>query len=165
MVKDAEGRPVDAQLMATLYDQSLDQLAKLPWNFDPTPWLSLPSTSWAADHHLPMAASTSQKVDYYDWDNLLLSRFDSRLHLGSAQMLGYRGIRLKTRATNYMEDYDLAMDSFDEDVPVLNEVAVVGYGVRAARGNITKGVMYRAKGNTHWSSWVTRRTPWRSNHA
>ena len=145
MVKDAEGRPVDAQLMATLYDQSLDQLAKLPWNFDPTPWLSLPSTSWAADHHLPMAASTSQKVDYYDWDNLLLSRFDSRLHLGSAQMLGYRGIRLKTRATNYMEDYDLAMDSFDEDVPVLNEVAVVGYGVRAARGNITKGVMYRAK--------------------
>ena len=145
MVKDAEGRPVDAQLMATLYDQSLDQLAKLPWNFDPTPWLSLPSTSWAADHHLPMAASTSQKVDYYDWNNLLLSRFDSRLHLGSAQMLGYRGIRLKTRATNYMEDYDLAMDSFDEDVPVLNEVAVVGYGVRAARGNITKGVMYRAK--------------------
>ena len=143
MVKDAEGRPVDAQLMATLYDQSLDQLAKLPWNFDPTPWLSLPSTSWAADHHLPMAASTSQKVDYYDWDNLLLSRFDSRLHLGSAQMLGYRGIRLKTRATNYMEDYDLAMDSFDEDVPVLNEVAVVGYGV--ARGNRTDGAIYKSK--------------------
>ena len=49
-----DGQPADAQLMATLYDKSLDQLAKHSWNLDPTPWLSTPSTSW----------------DYGTWDNM-----------------------------------------------------------------------------------------------
>ena len=45
-VKDAEGRPVDAQLMATLYDQSLDQLQNHRWSFVPFVRLPLPNTAW-----------------------------------------------------------------------------------------------------------------------
>ena len=142
-VKDPEGRPVDAQLMATLYDQSLDQLTKLSWHFDPTPWLSLPSTYWGFDRRSSIEDHSSQKVDNYHWDALSLSRFINRLHLSSDYTYGYRGIRFKTRATNYMEEYDMAMDLFDEDMPVLNEVAVVGYGV--ARGNRTDGAIYKSK--------------------
>jgi len=143
-VKDPEGRPVDAQLMATLFDQSLDQLTKLSWYFDPTPWLSLPSTYWGFDRRSSIEDHSSQKVDNYHWDALSLSRFVNRLHLSGDYTYGYRGIRFKTRATNYMAEYDMAMDLFDEDMPVLNEVAVVGYGV-VALGNRTSGAIYKSK--------------------
>lgn len=143
-VKDPEGRAVDAQLMATLYDQSLDQLAKLPWNFNPTPWLSLPSTSWTADRRSSMDEHTYKSVNYYDWSSLSLSRFIDRLHLSGDYMFGYRGIRFKTRATDNVV-YDLAMSPFDEDMPVLNEVTVIGYGVSRGRSNRTTGAVYKAK--------------------
>jgi hypothetical protein len=46
IVKDANGKPVNANLMATLYDQSLDQIAKHQWNFNPYLWVPLPHVNW-----------------------------------------------------------------------------------------------------------------------
>ena len=45
-VKDCDGRPVDAQLMATLYDKSLEMLTRHQWSFKPYLYLPLPSSSW-----------------------------------------------------------------------------------------------------------------------
>ena len=41
-----DGKPVTAQLMATLYDKSLDQLTPHSWSLVPYTWLTLPSTRW-----------------------------------------------------------------------------------------------------------------------
>lgn len=43
-----EGKPVPVQLLAALYDKSLDQIAPQQWRFNPYLSLSLPSTSWQA---------------------------------------------------------------------------------------------------------------------
>ena len=45
-VKGPDGKPVDAQLMATLYDKSLDQLSEHRWSLSPYTSLPLPQTSW-----------------------------------------------------------------------------------------------------------------------
>lgn len=37
-----DGTPADAQLMATLYDKSLDQIARHDWSFSPSVWLNVP---------------------------------------------------------------------------------------------------------------------------
>jgi hypothetical protein len=41
-----DGRQVEASLMATLYDKSLDQLAAHQWSLDPVVWLPLASLRW-----------------------------------------------------------------------------------------------------------------------
>ena len=41
-----DGTPANAQLMATLYDKSLDQLAQHQWDLSPSTWLPTPSTWW-----------------------------------------------------------------------------------------------------------------------
>ena len=48
-VTKPDGTPAQAQLMATLYDKSLDQLAPHDWGLAPAVWLSTPSTHWMAD--------------------------------------------------------------------------------------------------------------------
>ena len=46
-VKGPDGKPADAQLMATLYDKSLDQLLDNDWFFSVFNPISLPHTSWS----------------------------------------------------------------------------------------------------------------------
>ena len=45
-VKGPDGKPVNAQLLATLYDKSLDQLVNNQWRLEPYTLLPLPSTTW-----------------------------------------------------------------------------------------------------------------------
>ena len=54
-VKGPDGQPVDAQLMATLYDQSLDMLQHHSWSLIPYISLSLPSSQWT--HPVPYKVS------------------------------------------------------------------------------------------------------------
>ena len=46
VVTKPDGTPADAQLIATLYDKSLEQLVKHQWSFSPYIFLSQPSTNW-----------------------------------------------------------------------------------------------------------------------
>ena len=64
-VKDANGKPVDAQLMATLYDKSLDQIAKHQWGFALYQHLVLPITGW----HYPIYSEVSN-MEQKDWNRL-----------------------------------------------------------------------------------------------
>ena len=42
-----DGTPADAQLMATLYDKSLDQIEPHKWSLGVSTWLPTPTTSWS----------------------------------------------------------------------------------------------------------------------
>ena len=46
-VLNPDGTPADAQLMAAMYDKSLDQLYSHQWAFQPYMYLPLPSTAWS----------------------------------------------------------------------------------------------------------------------
>ena len=78
-VKDAEGRPVDAQLMATLYDKSLDMLQKHDWSLAPYLYLPLPSTAWDRARHSGMSAMVSKSWRSANVRDLLFSHFDQEV--------------------------------------------------------------------------------------
>ena len=68
-----DGKPAKAQLMATLYDKSLDQLVKNNWSLSPYLWLTLPSTrwyatSWGGRYGLGMTNVPSLKVRDFVFD-------------------------------------------------------------------------------------------------
>ena len=75
-VKDSEGRPVDAQLMATLYDKSLDQLKEHQWSLVPYLWLSLSSVSWSYATYYRMHDSGSLSRNSLTVKDLQFSTFD-----------------------------------------------------------------------------------------
>ena len=91
-VRDASGKPVDAQLMATLYDKSLDQLQAHQWNLVPYLWLPLPNTSWThlADNSYSSIASKSWKSA--EVNKLRLSHFDEDI-FPSYYRRSFRGAR------------------------------------------------------------------------
>ena len=45
-IKNPDGTPADASLLAVLYDKSLDQLYQHQWHFEPSAVLSTPNTHW-----------------------------------------------------------------------------------------------------------------------
>jgi len=48
LVTTPDGKPVNAQLMATLYDKSLDQISRHQWFFSPSLYRVVPSASWGS---------------------------------------------------------------------------------------------------------------------
>ena len=78
-IKDADGKPVDAQLMATLYDQSLDALYGHSWSLVPYTSVALPSCSWSyhAIHSLGASGYAPWRTEPVD--GLMLSCFDNSI--------------------------------------------------------------------------------------
>ncbi len=74
-----DGKPADAQFMATIYDQSLDQIASHNW------WLSahleagVPYTSWRCDHWNNFSLGGAQSFKWVGVPNLTFTEFDNRL--------------------------------------------------------------------------------------
>ena len=78
-VKDCDGKPVDAQLMATLYDQSLDQLYKHGWSLTPYVAVSLPSNSWSFLRPRGMSDWGYRSWRAESVHDLVFSRFDGEV--------------------------------------------------------------------------------------
>ena len=78
-VRDGDGKPADAQLMATLYDQSLDQLATHQWSLVPDVSLPLPYTTWNFAHRYGVGFSAEQGWERRDVKLLTLSHFDTEV--------------------------------------------------------------------------------------
>ena len=107
-VKGPDGQPADAQLMATLYDQSLDQIVKHRWMLSPYLWLPLPSTSWnfAGDTRLYGSAYRSWKRSQIK--ALVFSTFDKSVYPSAY----YRSFRRFSRGAElYEEGALMAMDA------------------------------------------------------
>ena len=75
-IVDPEGKPADAQLMATLYDQSLDQLQKHHWSLVPHVYLPLPNNAWVSSSNNSQSAMSRMSWQRLDVRDLELSRFD-----------------------------------------------------------------------------------------
>ena len=121
-MKDSEGRPVDASVMATLYDQSLDQLTKHQWHFTPYLHVPLPSTRWHYVHQYSDNWFASCPWKGYPYHDLRLSRFDAQVFPGHEQVIvgygrGKRKLTSRGQSKESLVSYDMA------PMATLNEVS------------------------------------------
>lgn len=117
-----DGTPADAQLMATLYDKSLDQLAKHRWSLNPSRYVWTPNTEWQTAHSHGRAVSGSKPFNYLTVRQLDLSHFVDDISYswhaysrGDMVMLagGQRMYRHAALASNKM--MAMAMDSAESE--------------------------------------------------
>ena len=107
VVTGPDGKPVNAQLMATLYDKSLDQLTANLWSLQPYLWLPIPSTRWRPSSWGSIHCSGTRSEKYYDVNELSYDRFDRsvfpvyRLYLGVTKSAA-RGVMYDSRSRNEM---------------------------------------------------------------
>ena len=89
-VKDSKGQPVDASMMATLYDQSLDQIAKHQWRFQPYLSVPMPSTRWQYRSVYPWNWYATCPWKGFDYSDLRFSTLDHSVYpLGYSIVVGY----------------------------------------------------------------------------
>ena len=140
-IKDSDGRPVSANLMATLYDQSLDQLSKHQWPFAPYLWVPLPSTSWYHGSIRSFSRYGAASWKSLNVGDINFSRFDHDVYPSPYYFRGYRGSRVKylSRA-NSVEDGIVMMESapamvgaMEPEPPALQEM------------KMAKGIAYAAE--------------------
>ncbi|MBQ8711974.1 MAG: alpha-2-macroglobulin [Prevotella sp.] len=96
--------PADALLMATLYDKSLDQIARHNWSFSPYQYISLPSTQWQYGTWggLYLHGELYQKP--LSVNPITLTRFDESLfpqmwRLNRLEMGSVGGVRMMAKAS------------------------------------------------------------------
>ena len=79
-IKDKDGKPADAQLMAVLYDKSLDQLASHSWGLNPRIQVPQASTSWTTMNFGSEWASGAQYIAALKVPILSFSHFDHSVY-------------------------------------------------------------------------------------
>lgn len=123
-VKDGNGKPVAAQLMATLYDMSLDQIQKHQWSLFPYMWLSIPRTSW---HHAiyykvrEFGSLNRQPLSLHD---LSFSTFDKSVY----PSVYYRHFRRFSRSGVYA-DIGVLGNAAEPETMMMAKAAPTAYGV------------------------------------
>ena len=140
-VKNPDGTPADALLMATLYDKSLDQLQSHQWSLVPYLWLPLPSTSWLHLSDLSYSSMASKGWRAVDVNELRLSQFDESI-FPEYIVRGYgrfaSGMRLSRSVNAVMDDgmvmmaKEAAPMAEEESGTLMNEYALGdGYTIRS----------------------------------
>ncbi len=91
-------RRSSAQLMATLYDRSLDQIVKHQWLFSPYQYIPIPTATWLFAKPAPIHFYGYRLSKPLMWDELEFSHFDTdllpRAFFGPIGPLRMRGTRL-----------------------------------------------------------------------
>ena len=123
-IRDKNGKPADAQLMAVLYDKSLDQLESHYWGLYPNMSVSYPYTSWTTMGFGGTSTNGSQKVKTLSVPQFRFSHFDHSSYPERLYIIGYgyagRG-RVLMRA-NAVEDG--AVESMAMAVPMEKSMAM-----------------------------------------
>lgn len=119
-ILDSKGKPADAQLMATLYDASLDQIFKHQWYFYNNPWAPVPYTSWETRYNGHTSFGGSAKLTQLPFTPLQLSRFDEMLFDFNGRM--YRG-HSQLLSMHRMSKAALAAPVMNESFMVTEDVA------------------------------------------
>lgn len=120
-----DGKAANAQLMATLYDKSLDQFLSNSWNLGNFFSLNYTSVNWESPDYSGLGLSWEANIKPFDVELLSFSRFDSRFleeyDTPDAYIYSTREDRMvsMTRAVKSMA---LAKESS------MNEVVKVGFG-------------------------------------
>ena len=122
-----DGQPANAQLMATLYDKSLDQLTPHFWSLYPYTSLQLPSTQWNHSSRGSMSLSARQEWHSLSVRSFVYSHFDHTVYPSTSSYYTMRGLR-RSRGAG-LGSAMLAKSAVEdgmvlEEAPVLNEVMV-----------------------------------------
>lgn len=124
-----DGTPANAQLLATLYDKSLDQLAPHHWSFHPYVWLPTPSTRWNSAFWGSLTFSGTKYPNILNVDPLQLTTFDHDLYPERAYFTLYRDTRMLRRKAGAANGGAVEMltaavrEESADDEYVLNKVA------------------------------------------
>ncbi len=159
-VTHPDGKPAQAQLMATMYDKSLDQLAQNYWYFTTGISQTLPHTEWSYPMFGMLHASGNQRVNTVVVPTLSFSRFTNDI-TEFAEGFSYYGIRYRTRLGGgvmlrakgeqpmLMEEKAVmaTADAMAADENVLNEVVTVGYATQ--KKSLATGAVRIDNGNSN----------------
>ena len=99
-VQNPDGSPAKAQLLATLYDASLDPLERLRWSFSPLTSTYLPQNRWSITTR-NLSASTSAYHETKTTYPLSLNGFDDKLMILRSDSTVLRRILSSTKALSY----------------------------------------------------------------
>lgn len=135
-----DGTPADAQLMATLYDKSLDQIARHDWHFSPSVWLNVPYVNMNGPSFSGASFYGTVSWKSLSWKAFAPSRFDHSLFPGS-----YYGGGMVLRSTNQVMHIRGGMLKRDSEVlaeteSAADEAFVVGYAPAAAKMKSASGM-------------------------
>ena len=120
-----DGQPANAQMMATLYDKSLDQLTRHQWWFSPWYSISLPYANWSASPRGSMRLSASQEWRALSVRSFTYSHFDHTVYPSTRSYYTMRGIGTRARGVSMLGKAAVADAMVVEEAPVmLNEVVV-----------------------------------------
>lgn len=113
-IRDKDGKPADAQLMAVLYDKSLDQLTSHYWGLYPQRSIPHASTSWTTMRFGGTSAHGSQRVNSERVPGLSYSQFDHGVYPNGLHVIGYgrmMGGRMMMRAkgAGFVEEEAMVM--------------------------------------------------------
>ncbi|UKK53231.1 alpha-2-macroglobulin family protein [Prevotella sp. E2-28] len=117
-VAGPDEKPVTAQLMATMYDKSLDQLAANSWTLQPYLWLPTSSTRWRACSWGSVYCSGTRSEKYLNVNQLNYDRFDSSV------FPVYRLYREMAIGAAFSANRGVMYDSMNERVLKVAEKAV-----------------------------------------
>ena len=139
-----DGQPANAQMMATLYDKSLDQLTQHRWWFSPWYSLSLPYANWSASPRGSMRLSAHQEWHALNVRSLTFSYFDHMVYPSTSSYYTLRGLRRTrvgglgaTMLAKSAESYDMVM----EEAPAMMNEAIGAFDVKGndeAEGEVLK---------------------------
>ena len=123
-----DGKPAKAQLLATLFDKSLDQLDMHSWGLSLGLYQNLPDTRWTYYTYRGMGTSGRGKQDPLSMNQWAFSRFCDEANLNAYRYLtrgalGRNIMYSKAAAPMVMNESAMADDA-------LQEVVVVGYGTQ-----------------------------------
>ena len=122
-VKHLDDTPADAMLMATLYDESLDQLAKHQWYFSPFITRKLSFTEWTFAKKYPVSLAGSYAWSRMSERDLVLSHFDKTV-FPNYGYIGYNSTR-RVRGASVLEKRVMGAGlPVAEDMAVLEEAVV-----------------------------------------
>ncbi|MBP3776656.1 MAG: alpha-2-macroglobulin [Prevotella sp.] len=79
-IKDKDGKPAEAQLMAVLYDKSLDQLSYHFWGLSPNIWVPQTYASWTTMHFGGVTPSGEKRAKLSIVPSFIFSRFDHSIY-------------------------------------------------------------------------------------
>ena len=119
-ILDPDGKPAKAQLMATLYDKSLDQLCAHNWSLLPYQSLSLPNASWRFTSWGSLHSSRSWRETLLRVPSLEFSYFDHDIYPEAYAIVAYgRAPMMMARmkaAAPMEEEAEMMMDAADDSM-------------------------------------------------
>lgn len=105
-----DGKPADAQLMATMYDASLDQIMKHSWDFSVNLSVPTPNTRWNNPYTRTISMYASQSYNALKFRSFEFTTFDSSIfpsnniiYIHAKQLLGATRMMKRSAANANVE--------------------------------------------------------------